>query len=162
MRKLLTAALMECPENIIFDGISSSFGDPQLAAALTTGKYTTRLFRSSKIVDLDFRAITAAAGNNLKFKGNISQQVYWCRLATDQEKPWYRTSFKIPDIDNWVAENRKSLMNACMILIKAWIENRSKPSNIVWESFNEWSQTIGGVLANASINSFLGNQVDSK
>ena len=162
MRKRLMASLLESPENIVFDNAERIFSNPSLASALTTGRYTDRLLGASQMVEIDTRAIMAVTGNNLSLGGDMPRRAFWVRLGVDREKPETRTGFKYPMLDQWTLENRIPLMNACLSLIKSWVENGAKVSNKVLGSYEHWTQIVGGVMENAGIGGFLSKQADTE
>ena len=156
MRKRLTALLMESPESIIFDNAVRIFNSAALASALTTGRYRDRLLGSSRNVEVDVRTIMAATGNNLSFGGDMPRRVYWCKLKVDREKPETRKGFLHPLLVKWAAENRAELMKACLTIIKGWTqEGMPLEKEITWGGYEEWTQTIGGILKHAGMDGFL-------
>ena len=162
MRKRMTALLMQAPESVVFDNATRAFDNAALASALTTGRYQDRVLGESVNVELDVRTIFAATGNHLKFEGDMPRRVYWCRLGVNQEKPEERKGFKHPRLIKWTTENKDALMAACLTLIKAWIE-KDMPINedIVWGSYEEWAETMGGILHSGDIEGFLVSQADT-
>ena len=162
MRKRLTALLMESPESIVFDNVVRAFNNASVASALTTGRYKDRLLGASMNIEVDIRTIMACTGNNLTFEGDMPRRVYWCRLTVDREKPETRSGFRHPRLLSWCGDNRLQLMHACLTLIKHWQEQDSPLSKQVWGSFEEWTQTIGGILEACGIEGFLDNQHETE
>ena len=58
-------------------------------------------------------------------------------LAVDREKPETREGFKHPRVIEWTLENRFRLMEACLTIIKAWIDaGMPLPKDVVWGLMN--------------------------
>jgi hypothetical protein len=76
----------------------------------------------------------------------------------------YGRKFKIKYLDKYIEEHRADLIWACLTLIKAWfsagkpIDKEFKPMG----SFEEWSITMAGILANAGYKHFLDNRESSR
>ena len=157
-RKRVTALLIESPESVVFDNATRAFNNAALASALTTGRYQDRLLGASVTVELDVRTIFAASGNNLKFEGDMPRRVYWVRLGVDREKPETRGNFKHPRLIEWATGNRDRLMNACLTLVKSWIEKGMPHKDCDWGSFEAWTQTMGGLLNCCGIEGFSVSQ----
>lgn len=155
--KTLCAVLQESPASLIFDNITRPFYTSYFAILLTDRVFEDRLRATSEIFTINFRTITAMAGNNLSFLNEMRRRVYWCRLIERDGGSEFKHN-----LHDWVRANRTALMNALYVLIKSWIEQGRPQSDIFFASFQEWSNTIGGVLENADIPSFLEKQEDEE
>src|SRR5262249_23889588 len=97
-------------------------------------------------------------GNNLKLRGDIARRTYWVRLDAKQARPWRRRNFKHGDLVGFVRENRGALLGAVLTLARAWVvAGRPLTTGGLIGGFDQWERTIGGILANAGVEGFLGN-----
>jgi hypothetical protein len=60
-----------------------------------------------------------------------------------------------------VLDHRASLIEAVLILVRAWFAAGQPKADIHRGSFEDWAQTIGGILENAEIPHFLANRSTS-
>jgi hypothetical protein len=76
------------------------------------------------------------------------------------ENSEYGRTFKIKYLDKYIEEHRADLIWACLTLIKSWF-SAGKPKDKDFKpmgSFEEWSITMAGILANAGYKGFLDNR----
>jgi len=105
------------------------------------------------------RATWIATGNNIQLQGDLPRRCYWVRLDAKASRPWEREGFRHPDLLRWVEENRDQLVHALLTLIRSWFA-AGKPKDAALPrlgSFEAWAETVGGVLAHAGVEGFLGN-----
>lgn len=159
-RKKITSILLSAWPFVLLDNIpdNTTIDSPSLAAALTTHEWSDRLLGRNDTIRLPSRAVWAATGNNLRVAGDIPRRSFGIRLDANAERPWERTGFKISDLEQHVLANRGDLLAAALTVIRAWYTN-GKPETPVRPlgSYEQWSRTIGSVLAFAGIDGFLGN-----
>ncbi len=83
------------------------------------------------------------------------------RMDAKTSRPFLRSGFKIQDLRAWAAEHRGELLAALLTLAHAWYVAGRPPSKApLLGSYESWSTTIGGVLAHAGVEGFLGNADD--
>ena len=98
-----------------------------------------------------------SVGNNPAVSNEISRRTVRIRLDAKVDRPWLRDGFAIPNLREWVAENRGRLVWSALVLIRAWL-NAGRPSGSQsLGMFEQWATTIGGILDVAEIPGFLGN-----
>ena len=98
--------------------------------------------------------------NNPALSNEISRRTVRIRLDAKLDRPWLRKGFAIPNLREWVAENRGRLVWSALVLIRAWL-NAGRPSGSQsLGMFETWAATIGGILGVAGIPGFLGNLDD--
>lgn len=159
-RKKITSILLAASPFVLLDNIpdNTTIDSPSLAAALTSDEWSDRLLGRNNAIRLPSRVVWAATGNNLSVAGDIPRRSYSIRLDANAERPWERTGFTIKGLERHVRSKRGDLLSAALTVIRAWYTS-GKPSASVpmLGSFEEWSETIGSVLAFAGIDGFLGN-----
>lgn len=158
-RKAITAKLMGGSTLIIADNVEGRLYAPSLARALTSRTWTDRVLGRSEVATVKQRATWVATGNNISLGGDLARRCYWIRLDAKQSRPWKRKGFRHPDLTAWVREKRGELVAAVLTLARAWYAAGRPKANGVPRlgSFEAWSETIGGILAFAGVEGFLGN-----
>jgi len=159
-RKKLTALLAQGERIILLDNVPQNriLNDPALASILTTSVPTDRLLGRSKMLRLSNQAVWMVTANNPQFTLELARRSVSIHLDAQCERPWLRSTFRHPDLIGWASENRRSLVAACLTLIKAWLDRgQPKACGQLLGSFEVWSSIIGGILNVARIPGFLEN-----
>ena len=160
-RKRLTSALMGGANVINIDNVTEKLDSGVLASAITQPVWEDRVLGSSNNVRIKIRNIWIATGNNTALSQEISRRCVWIRLDSNMEKPWERDNFTHADLLSWAAKNRGELATAAITIIQSWVANGQKDfTGRVKGSFSAWSNVIGGILENAEIPGFLGNEAE--
>jgi hypothetical protein len=157
--KKLTAKFAGGSTMLIIDNVDGALYAPSLARALTSRSWTDRVLGLSEMITVRQRATWIATGNNIQLQGDLPRRCYWVRLDAKASRPWEREGFKHPDLLRWVEENRDQLVHALLTLVRSWYA-AGKPKDATLPrlgSFEAWAETVGGVLAHAGIEGFLGN-----
>ena len=156
--KLLVSALLEGSSMIIFDNVEKRLSSPCLARVLTAKIFSGRKLSFNKTIELPVESIFLGNGNNISLGGDIPRRAYWVRMDPKSSKPWLRDGFKHPNLRDWVKENRVELLVKLLIMIRAWVvAGRPKGDVPRLGSFEDWAETIGGILKFASVKGFLEN-----
>jgi len=157
-RKKITAALGSGLSVMFFDNVEHPLSSPSLAAALTAPEWSDRILGKSEIISVPNRATWIATGNNLKVGGDIARRCYWVRLDAGMGRPWTRSTFRHKHLLRYVAKKRGEILAALLTLVRHWFA-RGCPQGDVPKlgGFEEWSDTVGGVLHAAGVSGFLGN-----
>ncbi len=157
-RKRITATLLELPPLVFIENLQQRLDSPHLAAAITMSDWKDRRLGVTEMVKAPVRTIWAATGNNPTFSGEMARRSIRIRLIAKSERPWLsQKEFKHPDIKKWVAENHGELLGKLLTMVKAWIVAGCPLSSKKLGMFEEWAQTIGGILEFAGIPGFLEN-----
>jgi hypothetical protein len=157
-RKELLAAALEGASYFIVDNTADPLGSPALDSAITAGKVTGRILGQSRDAVVSVRWTWATTGNNISVRGDLARRCYWIRLVPDVADPSQRRDFRHPELLGWAREQRAELVAATLTLIRAWFAAGRPRSDVpAFGSFEGWSQVVGGILAHAGIDAFLGN-----
>ena len=162
-RKKITSVLLKGPPLVLLDNVpdNTTLSAPALAAMLTTHLWSDRLLGKNDNVQLPVRSIWVATGNNLRVSGDMPRRCYTVRQDANTERPWTRTGFRHADLERYAHESRGQLLASAFTLIRAWYAaGKPKADAPAFGSFQEWADTIGGVIACAGIEGFLGNLED--
>ncbi len=159
--KRIGSFLLSGQSILIIDNVEGYLYFASLAMLLTDPTFQTRILGQTKIVCLPNRGTYIVTGNNIKLGGDMARRCYLCRMDAHEARPWMRDteSFKYTHLIQWVKENRGKLLCAILIMARAWVEaKRPLPKGLpTLGGFEEWANTIGGILAYAGFKDFLGN-----
>jgi putative DNA primase/helicase len=156
-RKRITAKLRQIPSLILIDNLRNELDSSALAAALTAPFWEDRILGVSEMARLPIRCTWIATGNNPAFSNEMSRRLVRIRLDARVDQPWRRDGFRHPDLMGWVRSSRGKLVAACLTLCQAWIAAGRPHGQRSIGSYENWAQTIGGVLETVGIEGFLGN-----
>jgi hypothetical protein len=96
-------------------------------------------------------------GNNPRLSREIARRCVSARIDPKLDRPWLRKDFRHPDLLDWTAAERPQLVRAVLVLVRNWLARGRPPGTTRLGSFERWSETLGGILAAAGIEGFLGN-----
>ena len=158
-RKQITSKLSAGGTLIVVDNVENALYAPSLARALTSRTWTDRVLGRSEMVTVSQRATWIATGNNISLRGDLPRRCYWIRLDAKESRPWKREQFKHPDLTSWVEKSRGELVGAVLTIARGWYAAGKPKAKDVPRlgSFEAWAEIVGGILAFAGIEGFLGN-----
>ena len=85
-----------------------------LASAITAYPlWEDRLLGVSEIVRVPVGCLWLATGNNPSVSGEIARRTLRIRLDPKRDRPWLREGFRIPNIREWLIENRAEWWQLC-------------------------------------------------
>jgi putative DNA primase/helicase len=157
-RKAVTTALAGGRAYAAFDNAFGKIASGVLAAAITSGTWRDRLLGGNREVALRNRLIWVATGNNIALSDEIARRCAWVRLDPQSERPEERTQFAHHDLLRYVAEHRARIIQAALTIVGAWFSAGCPAGSETLGSFEVWSRTMGGILANAGVTGFLANR----
>ncbi len=159
--KRLASILLHGQAVITLDNIEGYLYFPSLAMLLTTATFQTRILGQTKEVRLPNRATYIVTGNNVRLGGDMPRRCYLCRMDARLARPWMRDpkGFKYHHLMQWVKENRGRLLAATLTMARTWVQaGKPIPEGLPpLGGFEDWTNTVGGVLAHAGLTDFLGN-----
>ncbi|MBA7568952.1 hypothetical protein ES708_10689 [subsurface metagenome] len=159
--KRLASVLLHGQAIVTIDNIEGYLYFASLAMLLTTATFQTRILGQTKEVRLPNRCTFVVTGNNVRLGGDMPRRCYLSRMDAREARPWMRDpkSFKYQHLIQWVKENRGKLLAAILTMARAWIAaGKPIPEGLPpLGGFEDWTDTIGGILAHASFTGFLGN-----
>lgn len=158
-RKKITSLLMDGSPLVSLDNVVHPLNSSSLASALTAEVWEDRVLGINKIVKLKNRATWMLNGNNVKIVGDLIRRCFWIRMDAKTAKPWERTNFRHKKLRKWVRIHRGELLAALLTIIRTWfVAGKPKPKGLKLGSFEEWEETLRGILSCAHIPGFLANQ----
>lgn len=161
-RKKITAFLIAGHSHLLIDNIppDGKVDSAALAVALTSSRWTDRILGASENITLPVRTTWLATGNNVLLSDELTSRAVWIRLDAKMERPRQRTGFKYERLKVWARQNRGALVTAALVLIRNWVEQGRPPGKYRMGSFEDWAQTLGGILDAAGIPGFLANTAE--
>jgi putative DNA primase/helicase len=158
LRKLITTKLSSGAVVLFFDNISGFIDSPHLCSALTEQIWEDRLLGGNRMWTGAIKSIVVGTGNNVCATKEIERRTLRISLTTDVEQPELRRSFLHPNLVQWVTQNRVRLVNALLTLVQAWIAADRPKGKQRLGRFEEWAETIGGILHVVEIDGFLSEE----
>ncbi len=142
LRKAFTSILREGYPIINLDNIDRPLKSAELCKILTQETYGDRLLGENTTLSLPTNCMWTATGNNMSFRGDLSQRVLLCRIDAKVQDPEQR-SFTIPDIKVHLLEHRADLVHAALTILRAYyVTGRPKQNCPNWGGFEDWSAQV--------------------
>jgi hypothetical protein len=156
--KKLTSMISGGDPVIVFDNVKIKLESSALENALTSQNWTDRILGQSRTGSWPQRATWIANGNNLTTGDETIRRCYMISLMANDARPWENRTFKY-DLKTWLPEHFGEVVRALLIIIRAWYQ-AGKPITLGRRigGFEQWSTTLGSILAFAGITGFLANQ----
>lgn len=160
-RKQITALLSTGRSVALFDEAHIISGT-SLSRLITSTTWGDRLLGYSKQVAYPNRITVVALGNNVEVQGDLPRRSIIVRLESQLARPYDRQDFHHSDLRSWVEEQRPALLTSLLTILIAWRRAGSPVGSARLGSFDAWAQIIGGALAHAGVDGFLGNVGDMR
>jgi hypothetical protein len=158
VRKKLTAMLVRGDRYVFFDEVAQTIDSPALGEAITAPVWSDRRLGHTEMLEVPVQVTWVATGINLRVGRDFNRRVYLITLASKDSRPWLRTDFLHPELAPFVLEKRGELIAALLTMARAWwAAGQPKADSPVLGSFEAWCRTVGGILAHAGVEGFLGN-----
>jgi hypothetical protein len=159
VRKIITSLLMSNPAGLVFfDNVTGVLKSSALERALTCENWGDRVLGESRDVELHVRASWFCTGNNVRISGDLPRRVYWIRMDAECSQPYLRTGFRHKHIINWAINNRAPLIQAILVMARAWwCAGQPPPAVSPLGKYEQWTRVVGGLLEFAGCSEFLGN-----
>lgn len=165
LRKQITSAFRTGAEFFVFDEAHTIEG-AALAQALTASTWQDRILGVSTMAEFPNRVTWMSLGNQVQVRGDLTRRVYRIALrptyANPQDRP--ANSFRHPgtsglDLGSWTRTHRRELLRAVLVLVRAWFAAGQPypPRSVSFGSFETWERIVGGIVATAGLEGFLGN-----
>lgn len=160
-RKAITSMLKAGEAIVVFDNVETTIDDDGLEAVLTARLWSDRQLGTNENLALWNNTVFAATGINLQIGRSMPRRCYPIKLLSTTESPWKdHKKFRHDPLFPWIDQTRGDILAAIFTITRYWIRTGSpKPSEETPAvgGFDEWRNTIGGVLVNAGRTEFLKN-----
>ncbi len=159
-RKTIFASLRKQKPYGLFDNVSGEITSDALASVLTATTFEGRVLGKSEMATVSANAMFVMTSNNARLNEDLKRRAFLIRLDARMENPKDRKEFKFDLEGTYVSDHRGELLWAALTLIKAWVVNGvPRPEKVPqMASYGEWVRVLGGVLENAGVSTFLGNE----
>lgn len=149
------------------DGATNGrFHSRKLALLATADSYVNRPVYGRKAVRVGTRRTMVFTGISIRPDQDMVRRVSVIELDIPHDGTLpHEREFKHPDraskvaLTRWVHANRRDLIAAVITLVNAWRVAECPQADFQFD-FPEWVHTVGGVLGNAGITSWMGNRND--
>jgi hypothetical protein len=158
--KSITAALMTGRQVCVIDNVKGTLRSSALNSMLTTAFWEARILGVSKQANLPNKTCWLANGNNIRVGGeggDLIRRSMVIRIIPNVPQPWMRSKFKHSRIKKWVKNNHKYIIIPLLIIVRAWANAGKPKSEYTLGSFEEWAETVGGMMEFAGLTDFMGN-----
>jgi hypothetical protein len=139
---------------VVFDNVTGVQRSSVLAGLLTSsGEQQDRVLGTNNqtVTTINDR-VWVMTGNNLSLGGDLVRRTILVQIDPDMANPESRTSFKIPNLDQWVDEHRNDILHAMLTLVRAWhVAGRPTPFRKQSDSFARWESAVAGILKVAGV-----------
>jgi putative DNA primase/helicase len=152
-RKSMMASALAGGPILAIDNVSRDvpFGGDLIDMLLTSGGHLAfRGLGASELLEVDWRPVILASGNNIGLTGDTNRRVLRARMQTNEENPENRTSYVHPERADrlvvWAKENRAKLVAAGLTILRAY-HVAGRPSPLKLGSFDGWSALVPSAIA---------------
>lgn len=157
-RNLITGKAQAGDEFFAIGNLHRRLDSAALAEALTTPRWQDRLLGGNRTFSGSLRFVWSATANNPTLSSELVRRTVRIRLDAKVDRPWLRSGFRHPHLEQWTAEHRGDLVEAALTLWSAWLNRGCPAGKQTLGSFERWSETLGGILDVAGVNGFLANR----
>lgn len=137
---------------VAFDNVRGEIGGGALEGAMTAeDRAPFRLLGTNDVVELPWSAVLLFSGNNMIMSEDVAQRALLSRLESEREDPRSRppTEFRHPNLLAWIRQERRRLVKACLVILRAFVVAEDKPATGTVGSFEAWSALIPGAIVYA-------------
>lgn len=133
---------------LCLDNLAGPLAGAPLDKVITaTDRIAFRVLGRSEIVELPWRALLLATGNNIVLGADTARRTLLARLEPDTERPEERTGFQHRDLLAWVRDRRAELVRAALVLLRAYVvAGRPGADSYVWGSFERWAELVPAAI----------------
>jgi hypothetical protein len=158
VRKHITSALHAGDAMSFIDNIRHRIVSASLAAVLTADVWKDRKLGATEILTIPNRTMWVVAGNDVKAAAEMVRRLVPLRLDAATANPAadrkVGIDFKHP-LAKWLPDNRLRMIWAIHVLILNWVRKGCPSGSRTLNSFDRWSEVLGGIMEAAGFTEFL-------
>jgi hypothetical protein len=158
-QKALLARHLKGDRYALFDNATGIIGGETLAQAVTEPFVDVRLLGTNTMVRARSPRYFLVTMNGAQFDEDMIRRVIPIRLDPKTDRPEHRADWRY-ELPAAAWENRVPIVRATLTLWRAWWAAGRPLGAYTLGSFQNWAETIGGVLDVAGIKGFLENAED--
>jgi len=144
--KRILAMLLQGETLMHLDNLPAYIDSPALASLLTTKYFIGRVLGCSRNASLPNNLTIVGTGNNVQASGEIAKRIVPIMIEPKDAHPEARTDFKHPDIRAYVRQQRRLVLECLLGMAENWIAAGKPKHENRLGGFENWSETIGGIL----------------
>jgi hypothetical protein len=145
--KMIGAAADAGADVLFFDNVQEGavIGGAPLDKVLTCdGQNSFRVLGLTKLKHLPWGAVVAFTANRARIGGDGDRRIV---LSTLIRPDVPRENYRHNDLLVYIGQQRARLLGAAFTLVRAWIQDGSKPGEIRrLDSFEHWAQTVAAMI----------------
>ncbi|WP_198380885.1 hypothetical protein [Roseomonas sp. KE2513] len=142
--KRLTGLLLSGFPVVSLDNVNGELGGDLLAQATERTMLRLRPLGTSRIVEIENRAVIFATGNNLRVRGDMVRRVMVCDLDAGVERPELRV-FKGDPVAT-VLSARGAYVSAALVIVRAYLAAGTPGLLAPVQSYADWSRLVRSAL----------------
>jgi putative DNA primase/helicase len=142
--KRLTGLLLSGFPVVSLDNVNGELGGDLLAQATERTMLRLCPLGTSRIVEIENRAVIFATGNNLRVRGDMVRRVMLCDLDAGVERPELR-EFKADPVAT-VLSVRGAYVSAALVIVRAYLAAGTPGLLPPVQSYADWSRLVRSAL----------------
>lgn len=153
LRKQITAILtITTGPVVVLDNVGGIMRSSTLAGLLTTDTWDDRPLGTTSWTRATNDRLWTVTGNNINIGGDLPRRSIRTVIDPGQPHPELRTGFAIPNLEQWVKDNRGELLHALLVIVRAWVTaGQPLPAERSSDGYARWVRTVDGILTHAGI-----------
>jgi hypothetical protein len=136
---------------VVWDNITAPLKSGQLANLLTTSEWNDRRLGVTGDVTARNDRLFVATGNNMLVTGDLPRRVIWITIDADQDRPWERDGFTIPDPEGYVRTNQGRLLGALITVARGWVVAGMPSEHPRGDDYGRLTAAVRGILTFAGV-----------
>jgi hypothetical protein len=148
LEKILAGYALGGAQIVNFDNVARKYGGASLDKLITaTDTVDVRVLGTTGQVEVEWRGIIFASGNNVSCRGDMLARVLSPRLESPLDNPEQRDDLKKTDLRAWAREHRVRLHHAALTILRAFIvAGRPGAKETKWGGFEQWSALVPAAM----------------
>ncbi len=160
--KRVTSLLLQGETVVHLDNlpVGDVLDSPSLASLATSWPlWRGRRLGASCILSLVNNLVVFLSGNNPRTTGEIAKRTVPIVLEPQDDHPEDRADFVHADAEGYARMRRRAVLEALLGIVESWKRagRCPAPRRRAMGGFEQWAETIGGVMAHAGLSQWMSN-----
>ncbi|WP_181273209.1 hypothetical protein [Brevibacterium oceani] len=159
-RETITSMLNSGKQVAIFDNIKANVDSPGIEALLTSRKWNDRVLFTQNQAEIKNNTVLFLTANHASTSPDMLRRLV--------PLPMNRDAISAEEQAKWdgqrkknLQDNREAVLIDLLTMILAWRDAGTPLGNEVYDGFQEWAETLGGILAVSGVQGFLETREDN-
>lgn len=148
LNKTVSAYVATDAPIVVFDNVKRDVDSPDLESVITSRTTSYRVMRTHQTVDMASNTTWHMTVNNATVSQDLQRRCIVVDLDTKNSPSPIRWDGSVV---GWGKANRAALVTLMCSLIGAWRDAGAVPGSVAHPGFEEWSQTVSGILECAGV-----------